>query len=197
MLAALERAKQLPCGQTLTSRPMSKLIGVNWVTLRKWCQEFEGFAESGVVELGARGTEYTFEPRGTILWLVRHFEVERDRMADKTRRISEVLGSDQGAAEGLSLYELKQALDVSLRVRDRQIQDGSLTPVPALKTQLSQVFSEMQQAGARSIQEMDPSGTWPPETREIAENVGRTILLKQQTAAAGLLRGLNGSAAQP
>lgn len=197
--AAWERAKKLPCGELLTSRPMSDLIGVNWVTLRKWTREVAGFAQCGAFEAGERGREYTFEPRATILFLLRHFEAEREAGARKSRRLAEIIGGDGAAqaAETLTMPELKQSLDVSITIRERQIIDRQLVKVDPLRTTLSQVFSEMQQAGARAIQEADPSGRWSPEEREIAENVARTMLLKQKRSAEDALGRLNGGVAQP
>jgi cell fate (sporulation/competence/biofilm development) regulator YlbF (YheA/YmcA/DUF963 family) len=180
----MERAKQIPCGEVLTSVPMAKLLGVNWTTLRDWCRDFEGFAESGVFQAGDKGVNYTFEPRATVLWLIRHFEAKRLVAANRSQRIAEMTGTTEmvDTAGEMSLAEMDKALSITTRLRVERTEQQRLTDAQKALAGFREYHSTIQQAAMRSAQEQDPEGRWPPEIRESFEDAMQSLLLSLEQA---------------
>lgn len=196
---SLAKAKKFKRGQTITAEPMATLLGISQVTLRSWADKFDGFEASGCFERGGRGIEWTFKPVATVEWLIKHFEAERARSAKQTQRVRGIVGAtdNEEIPTDLSLAELKTLLDLTVRAQDARIKSGELVRASTIKEILRRVFSAIQQAGLRTALELDPTGQWPPETREIVENAIRTVLLKQVQAAEVCLNEFGGSPAQP
>lgn len=182
---SLEKAKKLPRGSSLTAKPMSELLAVSWSTLNQWCEEIPGFATSGTFDRGARGIEWNFRPVPCIRFLIKHFEAETKRLAAHASRQRKVVGAPAAdeAAIDLSIDELGKLLRLSLDFQDAKLRTGELVKVSIVGAALRKCFSGMQQAGVQTLQELDPGGAWSVEQREIAENVARTMLLKQRRSA--------------
>ena len=180
----MERAKQFPCGEVLTSVPMAKLLGVNWTTLRDWCRDFVGFAESGVFEAGDKGVNYTFEPRSTILWLTRHFEAKREAASAKARRLGEITGTTAMVAdhEEMSLAEMDKAISIRVKLRGEKIAEGELTDAERARMAFGSYHSTIQRAVVTFAQEQDPEGRWLPEFRETFEDLAEKLLLALEGA---------------
>ncbi|QZP06809.1 hypothetical protein [Caenibius sp. WL] len=195
---AKERAAALKRGETMTAQPMAKFLGVSWPVLRGWCDEVEGFEQSGAFERGANGIEYTFRPRKTVDHLLKHFKTLADTAAARSRRTKRIIA---GAAldavpDDYSIDEMNKMFALSMRVQESRERQGQLVEAGSLLEMLRRVFSEMQQAALRAVQEHDPTGQWPVEVRENVENVSRSILLAQERAAQRCLRNMNGGAAR-
>jgi hypothetical protein len=196
--AAAKRAKALKRGERLSAKPMADLIGVGWPTLRGWCNDIPKFAESGSFEGGGNGIEYSFAAAKTIRFLIGHFTAQRDAGRKRARRLRQIAGPALDAmSDDIDLDELRKLLALSTSLQEAKLKSGDLTERSRVAAALREVFTTMQQAGLKAIQQADPTGQLPPETRRTLEDVMRSVLLAQERAAQDCLRGLNGSAAQP
>lgn len=201
---SLEKAAQMPRGETLSFEPMRHLLGVSTPILRGWCREIEGFEQSGCFDAGGNGIEWVFEPRATVLWLLRHFEAERDAASAKARRMKDMAGGEtlRAVPDDFDLRETRELIDAALRTQDLRERQGALIDATAVASAAAGMFGEMQTAGLQAAQEMDPLGEWPPEIRSKVEDGIRGLMLKQQRAAKEFIaktgaERLNGHAAQP
>lgn len=196
---SLAKAKKLKRNQTITAEPMATLLGISQVTLRSWADKLDGFEASGCFERGGRGIEWTFKPVATVEWLIKHFEAERSRSVKQAHKVRSIVGAadNDEIPNDISLGELKTLLDLTVRAQDARMKAGELVRASQVKEILRRVFSAIQQAGLRTALELDPTGQWPPETREIVENAIRTVLLKQVQAAEACLNEFGRSPAQP
>jgi hypothetical protein len=197
---ALEKAALLPFGTVLSFTPMKELVGVSTPVLRGWCNDLAGFAQSGCFERGDRGLEWAFQPVATVLFLLRHFEAERERAAQQSRRVREIVGGDDlaGAPDEMSLDEIAKMIRLNTELQQSKLRDGALIDAAKAAGSFTAFCSAVQQAVLRSAQEQDPAGEWPVEMREKFEDATRTILLRVQRAAQDCVSQLrNGSAAQP
>lgn len=195
--AAKQRAKTLKRGEHLSAMPMAQLIGVSWPTLRDWCRDIPALVEKGAFEGGGNGIEYSFNPRKTIDVLIAHFTAERDARRKRASRIRKIVtGSDAPeTVEDFDLDEMRKMLGLSNSLQDAKVKSNELVRRDVVSDLLRQVFTSMQQAGVKVIQQADPTGQMLPETRSIVEDVVRSLLLAQERAAQECLRGLNGGAA--
>jgi hypothetical protein len=201
---SLDKAARLPRGETMSFEPMMGLMGVSRPVLRDWCREIEGFAGSGCFDAGGNGIEWVFEPRATVLWLLRHFEAERGAASARARRMKDMAGGEALAAvpDDFDLRETRELIDAAMRTQDLRERQGALIDAAALASAAAGMFGAMQTAGLQAAQEMDPLGEWPPEIRSKVEDGIRGLMLKQQRAAREFLgksggERLNGHAAQP
>jgi hypothetical protein len=195
--AAMERAKKLKRGERLSAMPMAELIGVGWPTLRGWCNDIPGFAESGAFEGGGNGIEYSFAAAKTLRFLTGHFTRVREQGVARARRLRQIAGGESLAAvpDDYDLDELRKLHALSITVQETKVRAGELTSRSQVTSRLREVFGAMQAAGVKAIQQADPTGQMAPETRSIVEDVMRSVLLAQERAAQECLAGLNGGAA--
>jgi hypothetical protein len=197
--AALPKAKALRRGSKLTAQPMADLLGVRWVTLREWCDDITGFEDSGAFVRGGNGIEWEFKPVATVRFLIGHFDKTAKRGAQRAKRMRQVIAGDglEAVPDDYSLPEIKQLLDASGRFQELRERQARQVDVEHVTKPLRQVFERMRNAGLRAVQESDPNGRWPPETRAIVESVARKILADQDRAARDCLGTIGGRTAQP
>ncbi len=178
------RAKKLKRGETLTARPMAKLIGVSWVTLRGWCNDIAGFAESDAFEGGAQGVDYVFKPLKTIDFLTKHFKAERDRRIQETRRLAQLVGAEDliDPESDFSPEELNKILQLAERIEDRRLRQGELIDAATVREHFNAYHLNIQQSALRSAQEADPEGNWEPEFRQAFDDAMRKLLIRIQRA---------------
>ena len=179
--AARSNVASLPRGALLTSGPMAKVLGVNWPTLRDWCDGIDGFEESGAFERGSNGLKYEFCPVRTLWFLIEHFRALTAVEVEKSERINAIaLGPDAEVARGLDLDDMRKILDAQGRLMDMRERAGQLVDGPKMRTMVNSVFSRMQEAALSVPQELDPAGQWPPDTRVIVDKVVQSLLLRQR-----------------
>ena len=202
--AALAKASEIPCGETLSFDPMMRLLGISRPVLRDWANTIPALADSGCLVQGGNGIEWKFEPRSTIMALIRHFGAEREASAAKARAMKEIAGG--GALEAVpdefDIRETREIIRLALEVQDAQERQGRLTDADRTAGAVRLMFSSMQDAALQVVQKMDPLGQWPADIRRSVEDEFRSLMLTQQRAAkealAAIGRGdLNGGAAQP
>ena len=86
LIKAKERIFALPRGELLKAKPMAKALGISWPILLGWCDDIDGFEQSGAFERGAQGMDYQFCPVRTVWFLIEHFEAMRAEFSGKTRK---------------------------------------------------------------------------------------------------------------
>lgn len=203
---ALERSASYRIGELISFDPMIALLGVSRPMLRDWCRDIPGFQTSGCFVTGDRGIKWEFEPRATILFLLRHFERERDEAVAKARALKEIAGGGalEAMPDGFSLREARELVQMSNAVQEMRIRQGELIEANRTADAIREMFGAMQAAGLQAAQKMDPLGQWPPDIRSVVEDEMRTVLLEQQRAAQTCLAGIgrpglddDGGAAKP
>ncbi len=187
-LRQLEKARPkvaaLPRGVLLTSDPMAKTLGVNWKTLRDWCNDLDGFEESGAFERGSNGLKYEFCPVRTLWFLIEHFRAQSEAEVAKADRVNAmVLGPEVEAPSGLDLDDMRKILDLQDRLLATRNRAGDLTDAKVVGTALNKVFSRMQEVALTAPQELDPAGQWSPEVRGRIDLAMQHMLLRQRAAA--------------
>lgn len=194
---AKERAAKVKRGEVLRSRDMSKLLEVSWPTLRGWCNDLEGFAESGAFTPGGQGVDYGFHPRATVQFLIKHFTKVQKGQVERARRTRSIVGGGRLAdmPEDFDLDDLTKMLRVNGVLREAQERDRLLVDRGDMLAGLVATFSAMQQAGLTAIQQADPTGQWAPRERAAAETAVRTMMTAQYAAMTKELTKLRGGTA--
>lgn len=192
LAAAKQKARKLPRGQRLSAMPMAALLGVSWQTLRKWLEEVPGLAESEHVVLGGAGTEYEFEPRGTIALLTAHFEAVAKASKARARRITRaVTGSEPPAGvDDLDIDQLQKIIRTRAMFRAERERENQLCEVAKVERLMRGYHMTLQQALLRSAQEQDPNGSWSPETRRMWDDATDSVLLSLERAGEDFFRQL-------
>jgi len=196
---AEKRARKFKQRDRLTARPMAELLGVSWDVLRGWCNDIPGFERAKCFTRGQQGIEWEFKPLKTTRFLISHFEkVIEDGERKVRREIAAATGGRMKAPEGVhSIDDLTKVLRLSVEVRAEQERRAELVEAQKVVDILGRVFTEMQAAGLRAAQQLDPNGRWPPETRAAVDEAVRSVMVEQQRQAQDCLKELNGSSAQP
>lgn len=203
-LEALQRVKprlrRFKRDETLTAKPMSELLGVTWPVLRGWCDEFNALEANGAYVRGGNGIEWVFRPRETVSGLIAEFKAEIEAGRAKASRLKRQVAGDQADRfhEDASLDDMRKQLDVTTRVRIEREAQRELVHVTPLRETLNRTFSDMRDAGLRTLQRMDPNGRWSGEERKFAQEIVTGVLVEQERAAhaaIGAIGKLNGGAA--
>lgn len=197
--AAKAKAAKLKRGTVLSASPMAELLGVSWPTLRDWCDDVPGFAESGVFTRGGNGVEWEFQPGRTIAFLSGHFKREQAASAKRARRVRQAVGGKALAdvPDDYSLDELGKMVRLSRELREERERQGQLVEAEKVRVALRLMMSRIQSAALRAAQEQDPNGRWAPDMRESFENATHAWLLAAERAGQDVLAELNGGAAYP
>lgn len=199
LASAKIKVDKLKRGTLLEAGPMAAILEVGWPTLRGWCVDFPGFAESGAFTSGGQGVNYEFNPRATVRWLTRYFENEQKRGREKATRLRRIVAGDALANvdQDLSLHDLDKMIGLVTKVQDQRERQGQLIDAKEAETAFRTYSMELQQAVLRAAQEQDPNGIrWSPAVREDFENALRSILLAMERAGRDCLSALRGNAAQ-
>lgn len=195
---AFVKARALPRKtKTLTSGPMAELLGLSWVTLRRWCDDIPGFEASGAFERGARGMEWAFKPVATVRFLIKHFEAERTARIKATKQVRQAIGGTDldSAPLEYDLGQIKQALSVRAElIRQKQV-EGTLVDRTKVEAAIAAMVSAMQQAGVQAGREQDPTGQWPTQYQEAWQDAMDGFMVKVARAGEECLRQLRGGTA--
>lgn len=181
----------------LGAQPMSKLLEVSWPTLRGWCNDIEGFVESGAFTGGGQGVEYGFHPRATVQFLTKHFEKLHKGKIDKARRTRMIVGGGKlgHLPDEYDLDDMSKMLRVNGALREAQERDSNLVDRGDMQAGLISLYSAMQQAGLTATQIADPTGRWDARERAAAELAVRTMMTAQYAAMTKELTKLRGGTA--
>lgn len=164
---AKDRISDLDRGAVMTSRPMAKFLGVTWPTLRGWCDEIDGFEQSGAFERGAQGIDYQFCPVRTTWFLIDHFEAEKAAFSGKAQ--------DEASRSGIRLDERDEAesweevrgrTNLSITVVQAQDRQKRTCETERVKGLFQSACDGWQNAIMGSRTRMDPNGNLTPAQRE-------------------------------
>lgn len=195
--AALEKAKAFKRDATISFEPMMELLGVSRPTLRDWCNDLPGFAESGAFVGGGNGIEYAFKPAATVRFLIKHFKAEAEARVAKARAVRQMVGGDrlEGVPDDFDLDQIDKMIRVSSRLREERQAAGELVDAGKVSDALRTMMTTMQQAGVKAASQQDPTGQWPPEIRESFEDAVNNVLVAMGRAGEKALSALRGRTA--
>lgn len=184
-----ERCKGLKRGETLTAQPMAKFLGVSWPVLRGWCDEIEGFEQSGAFERGANGIEYTFRPRKVVDRLIRHFAALVESDTKKRSALTKAAGikvSDQD--EPPSLQETKDLVNLTITV----VQASEKQKLYVLAEDMAEFIAGYNEAVLNGIlgirTKIDPNGNLPPKIRQQIDEYVRSVAAAAHASAEKFVR---------
>jgi hypothetical protein len=195
--SALERAKKVKRGAVMSAEPMRELLRVSWPTLRQWCRDIPGFAESGAFVGGGNGVDYEFKPVATVKFLLKHFRAEQDARLAKAREVRRLVGAEQlaGLPDDIDIDELRKVVQLQGQLIEARVKAGELVDAEKVRNALAGLFTKMQQAGVKAASEQDPTGQWPPEIRESFDDAVSNVLVTMGRAGEEALRSLRGRTA--
>lgn len=192
---ALERAAKLEPGEVLTQEPMCKLLGVSRMSLRDWCNDIEGFEDSGAFRRGGNGVNYEFNPVACVLFLIRHFERQRDEKREANLRVRKMVAGDKldGAPDDMTMRDVREATQVYLQILALEKEAGRLIDAQRSSLRYNELVLALRETLLGAPQRMDPTNTWEPEFREKFDNAlaDLMVLLREtgQEQAIGLSNG--------
>jgi len=198
--AALPKAQDAgKGGRKLTAVPMHKLLGVTWPTLRGWCEDLPGFAESGAFIEGGNGIEWEFKPVATTRFLIGHFESEIKKRRESAKQVRKIIAGDalEDAPEDYDLDQLQKMLRLSRELREERAHWGKLVDAEEVHKLLSAMFAKMQATATKAISAQDPTNRLPPEHREKLEDAFANVLETMLVEGEKVLGKLSGGAAKP
>lgn len=168
---AKKRADAHSARATLTAEPMAKLLGVSWQgALRRWCNELQGFEQSGCFVRGGQGIEWTFKVRKTTDWLIRYFEREEQALKAKSRRTEKVLALPEGTMpDGYTLVEVDKSMSLYQKIAEHKREAKEWVPREHVEQILREVLIAARDHCLGVIGVADPNGVFPPEIREKVE----------------------------
>lgn len=182
--AALERAKsQGLVTASLKFADMVQLVGVNKQTLRDWCAEAE-IAESGAFVGHGRGVDYQINPIALLWVLIRFFERKRDQKMRENLRMREAVAGDSldSAPAEMSLRDAREALSLRLQLIEAEKQAGNLVDRAEAEATYTKLTLGIREAILSAPQKQDPTNEWPPEVREIVDNVLADLMVHLRQA---------------
>lgn len=173
LLVAKQRVFTLPRGQVLKGPPTAKVLGVSWATLRGWCDDIEGFEQSGAFERGSQGMEYEFCPVRTVWFLIEHFEAQRAEMTGKTQSDASLSGAELGPSDDAESWEEVRGRTVlSITVTQAQEKQKRTCDTNLVKGLFWSAFDGWQNAIMGSRTRMDPGGQMTPaQSEEVNEQL--------------------------
>lgn len=168
---AKKRADSYAVKAVLTAEPMAKLLGVTWQgALRRWCNELQGFEQSGCFVRGGQGIEWTFKVRKTTDWLIRCFEREEQALKSKSRRTEKALALPEGSLpDGFTMAEIDKAISLHQKIAEQKREAGDWVPRAHVEDIFRQLLTAARDHVLGVIGVADPNGVFPPEIRDRVE----------------------------
>lgn len=173
---AAERARKLKRGTLLSSKPMSEMVGVSWVSLREWCNDIPGFEESGVFTRGGNGVEWEFKPGPTIRFLEKHFSGLLKSQTAKNRKIRRAAGVALPDAEDeASFQETKDLVNMTVTVVSAAEKQQRYTPTEDMLAFI-EGYNQAVVSGIMGVRtRIDPQGNLPPHIRTEIDDHLRSV----------------------
>jgi hypothetical protein len=186
--AARPRCFAKPRGTLLQANPMAELLGVNWATLRKWCNGLPGFEDSGAFGRGGNGIDYEFCPVRTVVFLTEHFEGLAAEQVEKNRGLQRSVGVELPHSEqAASVEETRGLVNLTLAVVAAAKEQGLYTPttevIAFLETYNQRVVNGIM--GVRT--KVDPNGALPPQVRFAIDDYLRGVATEAHAEASAAI----------
>ena len=188
--AAEPRAKALPRGTMLSSKPMCELLGISWVTLRGYCDDIEGFEQSGSFVRGGNGIEWEFKPKATVAYLLKHFRGVATKQAAKSRKLTKAVGvSLSDDDEAVSLVEVKDRVNLTLTLVAATEKQG-LYVLASDAADFLAGYNQRVIDGIMGVKtKVDPNGNLPPAVRKQVDEYLRSVATEVNEAANKAIEG--------
>jgi hypothetical protein len=181
------RAKALPRAAVLSSKPMSELLGVSWVTLRGYCDEIDGFEASGSFVRGGNGIEWVFKPARTVAYLLKHFRSVSVRQAAKSRKVTKAVGVTLSDDDAPSLAETKDLVNLTLTVTAAQERQHRYAPADEVANFIAGYNEELVSGILGVKTKVDPNGNLPPALRKAVDEELRSLATALHAKAASYI----------
>jgi hypothetical protein len=188
--AARPKAAGLKRGAVLASKPMADLLGVQWPTLRDWCDALPALEAKGAVKRGGNGTEYEFKPLRTIDLLIKHFEASVARQTKKNRDIRRAVGVTlDHSEESASFAEVKDMVGMTLSVVAAAEKMGIYT-LAEESARFIEGYNQTVVNGIMGVRtQVDPNGILPPHIRTAMDDALRSLATHVHAAAEAYVKG--------
>ena len=167
LIKAKERIFALPRGELLKAKPMAKALGISWPILLGWCDDIDGFEQSGAFERGAQGMDYQFCPVRTVWFLIEHFEAMRAEFSGKTQEEATKAGITLEEGDGAESWEeVRGRTNLSITVTQAQERQKRTCETDLVKGLFWASFDGWQTAIMGIRTRMDPNGQMTAAQRE-------------------------------
>lgn len=183
--AAKARAEALSRGAKISFEPMREILGLRSAkALRDWCNEIDGFEDSGCFVRGGNGIEWEFDPRKTVAFLVKHFTKQIEAQAKKSRKLAEAVGVKLPAQETPSLQETKQLVELTLTVTAAQEKQHRYMVADEVADFIAGYNEELVNGILGVKTKVDPNGNLPPAIRKAVDEELRRLATNLHARAA-------------
>jgi len=192
--AAKSRAAKLKRGERLSAMPMAELLKVRWPTLRDWCDDLPGFAQSGCFIAGGNGIEWEFRAARTVDWLLSHFRGVVEKQAAESRRLSKAIGVTLPQSETPSLAETKDLVNLTVTIVAAAEKQNFYTPAEEVAAFI-EGYNEAVVSSILGVRtKIDPNGNLPIHVRKAVDehlrSVAASVHARAQTFVEGKRAGI-------
>jgi hypothetical protein len=183
--SAKARAAKLGPKVTLASKPMAEILGVTWNVLRDWCNEIEGFDQSGAFDRGGNGIEWTFRPRKTVAFLIAHFRARLAGQARKSRAITKAVGVQLPAEESApSMAETKDLVNLTVTIVSAAERQRQYVPADDVISFVAGYNQKVLDGILGVRTKVDPNGNLPAHVRASIDQHLRSVATSVHAQAA-------------
>jgi hypothetical protein len=172
---ALKRADALDKDVVLDTAPMAQLVGVSWVSIRKWIDTFPEFDDTDCFVRGGPGVRWEIKPKATIEKLIEHFKGEREKRTNQNRKVAQQVGLEQGDEAPADLNELSKQVSLTLTLTEAKHKQGGYVS----SAKVSDFLVGYNTAAVNGVlgvkAQVDPTGVLPPDVNAAMDERLRTV----------------------
>ena len=169
---------------------MAGLLNVTRHTLVEWCDDIEGFEQSGCWRRGGNGIGYEFNPLATIWFLIRHFERVQAEEVDKLQKQRSLIAGDKldSVPDEFTIKDSKDALALHLQIIAAEKDAAKLVDAEESHGLFNDLIIRLREECLSAPQKLDPTNEWEPEVREKFDSVLADLMLLLQESGIGFVR---------
>lgn len=173
---AKSKADKFKRADTVSAKPMCEVLNVTWKVLREWCDDIEGFEESGCFVRGGNGIEWEFNVRKTVDYLLKHFRAVSEKQAAASRKLTKSVGVSLPAGESApSMAETKDLVNLTLTVVGASERQGLYTRTIEV-AEFLEGYNEAVVTGILGGKtKVDPNGNLPISVRKALDEYLRSL----------------------
>lgn len=160
----------------LNADEMAKACGVTWRTLKPLVEADPNWP---CLMRGSEGSAYQFQPLKVFDYWIRKLEAQLAERRSKASKIAKLAGfSEEMAATGMSLEDLRTIDAMQVSQQRRRIEQGSYVPLAHHEAVMIDVFTTLQTELLATVSRLDPAGKWPPPVRTSVQDSMKSLLVK-------------------